>query len=359
MTETEDSMKTRRKKASGNGLDVGIVGATGVVGALMRTLLDERAFPVASLRLFASSRSAGTSLRWKDTEIVIEEASSADYAGLDVVFFSAGGATSRELAPIVASAGAIVIDNSSAWREDPDVPLVVSEVNARALASIPKGIVANPNCTTMAAMPVLGPLHEAAGLTRLVVSTYQAVSGGGLGGIRELDTQLGVVGSRSRELAHDGNAFEFPPLEKWAVPIAYNVVPFNYVLAEDGYTEEEVKLRDETRKILGIPDLPISGTCVRVPVYTGHSLSINAEFERAIPPDVALDILTRAPGVVLADVPNPLAATGQDPVFVGRVRRDPTVEHGLALFVTGDNLRKGAALNAVQIAEALFCGVGS
>ena len=333
---------------------VGVVGATGVVGELMRQLLEERSFPVAELRLFASARSAGQRRPWRGADVVVEDAATADFAGLDVVFFSAGGAASRALAPKVAAAGAIVIDNSSAWRGDPDVPLVVSEVNAHALASIPKGIVANPNCTTMAAMPVLKPLHAAAGLKRLVASTYQSVSGAGVEGVRELAAQMAAAGEASHRLTYDGAGVAFPPPAKWAVPIAYNVVPMNYVLAEDGYTEEEVKLRDETRKILEIPGLPVSGTCVRVPVYCGHSLSINVEFERPISPDEALALLEAAPGVVVSEVPNPLAATGRDPVFVGRVRRDPTVEHGLALFVTGDNLRKGAALNAVQIAQALL-----
>ena len=334
-------------------MNVGIVGATGVVGELMRSVLAERKFPVNALRLFASARSTGKTLRWKNVDLKVEDASSADYAGLDIAFFSAGAATSRKLAPVVAAAGAVVIDNSSAWRMDPDVPLVVSEVNPHVLATIPKGIIANPNCTTMAAMPVLKPLHEAAGLLRMVVSTYQAVSGGGLAGVSELESQVRAVGSRSAALAHDGAAVAFPPTTKWPVPIAYNVVPLNYRIVEDGYTEEEVKLRDETRKILEIPGLPVSGTCVRVPVYTGHSLSINAEFEREISVSAALDLLRNAPGVTVADVPNPLEATGRDNVYVGRVRRDPTVTHGLALFVTGDNLRKGAALNAVQIAEVL------
>jgi aspartate-semialdehyde dehydrogenase len=278
----------------------------------------------------------------------------ADYSGLDVVFFSAGGSTSLELAPKVAKSGAVIIDNSSAWRMDTQVPLVVAEVNPQALRSIPKGIVANPNCTTMAGMPVLHPLHEAAGLRRLIVSTYQAVSGAGLAGVRELEGQVRAADGNSTALARDGAAFEFPPLEKWAVPIAFNVVPLNYQIVEDGYTEEEIKLRDESRKILGIPDLLVSGTCVRVPVYTGHSLSIHAEFERELPVSVAIELLRKAPGVSLSDVPNPLSATGHDAVFVGRVRKDPTVKHGLALFVTGDNLRKGAALNAIQIAEVLF-----
>jgi aspartate-semialdehyde dehydrogenase len=320
---------------------------------MMLSILAERAFPAASLRLFASTRSAGKRLRWMDGEIVVEDAAAADYAGLDIVFFSAGASTSRMLAPVVAAAGAVVIDNSSAWRQDPDVPLVVSEVNAHALAEIPKGIVANPNCTTMAAMPALKPLHEAAGLRRVIASTYQAVSGAGLAGVQELEAQVRSAGGESAALLRDGGCVDFPPPEKWTVPIAFNVTPLNYRIVEDGYTEEEIKLRDESRKILEIPDLLVSGTCVRVPAYTGHSLSINAEFEGDLPVERALDLLRAAPGVVLTEAPNPLAATGRDPVFVGRVRRDPTVKHGLALFVTGDNLRKGAALNAVQIAEIL------
>jgi len=333
--------------------NVGVVGATGLVGGLMRSILAERAFPIASLRLFASARSAGSRIDWGGRGIFVEDAASADYSGLDIVFFSAGGSTSRRLAPIVVAAGALVIDNSSAWRGDPDVPLVVSEVNPDALRSIPKGIVANPNCTTMAAMPALKVLHDAAGLQRLVISTYQAVSGGGIAGVQELEWQVDNVGGGSGALAQDGAACEFGAMKKWPVPIAFNVVPMNYVLVEDGYTEEEIKLRDESRRILGIPALPVSGTCVRVPVYTGHSLSINAEFERDLSPELAIELLKAAPGVVVTDVPNPLAATGEDAVFVGRVRRDPTVPFGLALFVTGDNLRKGAALNAVQIAEVL------
>jgi aspartate-semialdehyde dehydrogenase len=337
--------------------NVGIVGATGLVGAMMRTLLVERDFPLARLRLFASARSAGTRLPFGREEIVVEDAATADYAGLDIVFFSAGGATSRVLAPQVAAAGAIVIDNSSAWRGDRDVPLVVSEVNPHALRRIPKGIVANPNCTTMAAMPALKPLHDHAGLTRLVASTYQAASGAGIAGIRELEAQVRAASDGGAVLAQDGDAVRFPPHEKWAAPLAFNVVPLNYKLGDDGYTEEETKLRDESRKILEIPDLAVSGTCVRVPVYTGHSLSLNLAFARPISVERALELLAKAPGVLLSDVPTPLAAAGRDPVFVGRVRQDTTVPHGLALFVTGDNLRKGAALNAVQIAEVLLAGV--
>jgi aspartate-semialdehyde dehydrogenase len=334
-------------------LNVGIVGATGLVGQVMRELLAERAFPVAGLRLFASAGSAGRRLGWNDRDIAVEDAATADYAGLDLVFFSAGGEISRRLAPVVAAAGAIVIDNSSAWRMDPAVPLVVAEVNPHALRHMPKGIIANPNCTAMAAMPVLGPLHRAAGLVRLVASTYQAVSGAGVAGVDEFMAQLRAADGDAAALARRGDALPLPTGPKWAVPIAHNVVPLNYRLVEDGYTEEEVKLRDESRKILEIPNLPVTGTCVRVPVFSGHALSINAAFERPLAVEKALELLRAAPGVVVTDVPNPLAATGQDPVFVGRVRRDPTVPHGLALFVVGDNLRKGAALNAVQIAEVL------
>ncbi len=334
--------------------NIGIVGASGLVGSMMLSLLAERNFPLASLRLFASARSAGKHVSFKGQEIVLEDAATADFAGLDIVFFSAGGSTSKALAPKVAAAGAIVIDNSSAWRSDPDVPLVVSEVNPEALRHIPKGIVANPNCTTMAAMPVLKPLHEAAGLKRLVASTYQAVSGGGLEGIEVLRDQILAAGKDIEKLAHDGASVDMGEIRKWAVPIGFNVVPLNYVLGEDGYTEEELKLRDESRKILDLPDLKVAATCVRVPVFTGHSLSINVEFARPLSPEAALELLRTAPGVEVADVPNPLAVTGRDPVQVGRIRRDPSADNGLVLFVAGDNLRKGAALNAVQIAEVLL-----
>ena len=333
---------------------VGIVGATGLVGSMMLALLAERSFPLGSLRLFASARSAGNTVDFKGNAVTVEDADTADYAGLDIVFFSAGGSTSKRLAPKVAAAGAVVIDNSSAWRSDPDVPLVVSEVNPEALDVIPKGIVANPNCTTMAAMPVLKPLHAAAGLKRLVASTYQAVSGGGIEGVDVLAGQVKAGAAGCEGLASRGDAVDLGEVRKWAVPIAYNVVPLNYVLGEDGYTEEELKLRDESRKILNLPDLAVSGTCVRVPVFTGHALSLNVEFERALDVDAALALLEAAPGVVVCEVPNPLEATGTDPVYVGRVRPDRSVPHGLALFVVGDNLRKGAALNAVQVAEVLL-----
>ena len=332
---------------------VGIVGATGQVGGVMLGILAERNFPITKLRLFASARSAGRTLAWAGEELPIEDAATADYAGLDIVLFSAGGSTSTALAPKIAAAGAVVIDNSSAWRMDPDVPLVVAEVNGHAIANRPKGIIANPNCTTMAAMPVLGPLHRHVGLKSLVVSTYQAVSGGGLAGVAELDEQAKKVVDRAAELTHSGAAVDFPEPQKFVAPIAFNVIPMAGSIVDDGLeeTDEEQKLRNETRKILDIPDLPVSGTCVRVPVFTGHSLSINASFHKAITPDEARQILDYAPGVELADVPTPLGAAGVDPTFVGRIRPDETVEHGLALFLSSDNLRKGAALNAVQIAE--------
>ena len=337
-------------------MEIGLVGATGLVGGVMRTLLAERGFPVGRLRLFASARSAGQSLPWAGGEVVVEEAGTADYSGLDIVLFSAGAGVSRALAPRVAETGAIVVDNSSAWRSDPDVPLVVAEVNPHALAHIPKGIVANPNCTTMVAMPVLKPLHLEAGLRRVVASTYQAVSGAGIKGVAELDKQTANVGGRAQELALSGaSGVAFPQPEAFVAPIAFNVIPLagRVVDDESGETDEEQKLRNESRKILEIPGLAVSCTCVRVPVYTGHSLSLNLEFDRPLSPERARQILASAPAVTLADVPTPLAAAGNDPTYVGRIRRDPGAENGLALFLCGDNLRKGAALNAVQIAEAL------
>ncbi len=336
-------------------MNIGIVGATGQVGGVMRSVLGERQLPVEELRLFASARSAGRRVQWSERELVIEDAETADYAGLDVVLLSAGGEVSRILAPRIADAGATVIDNSSAWRMDPQVPLVVPEVNEHALADIPKGIVANPNCTTMVAMPVLAPLHREFGLLSLVVSTYQAVSGAGLAGTAELDEQIRKVGDLATGLALDGRAAEFPAPEAFPKPIAYNVVPFAGSLVDDGRAEtnEEHKLRDETRKILELPALAVSATCVRVPVFTGHSLSINASFASEITPEQARRVLLTAPGVELEEIPTPLQAAGADPTYVGRIRADETVEHGLALFLSGDNLRKGAALNAVQIAEAL------
>ncbi|MCE7080791.1 aspartate-semialdehyde dehydrogenase [Streptomyces sp. ST2-7A] len=335
-------------------MKIGIVGATGQVGTVMREILAERKFPVDELRLFASARSAGRTIPWQDTEVTVEDAAKADYSGLDIVLFSAGGATSRALAERVAASGAVVIDNSSAWRLDPGVPLVVSEVNPEAAADRPKGIIANPNCTTMAAMPVLRPLHAEAGLNALVVATYQAVSGSGVAGVAELDGQArAAVEQGADRLARDGSALDLPAPATYVRPIAFNVLPMAGSIVDDGLgeTDEEQKLRNESRKILGIPDLRVSGTCVRVPVFSGHSLQVNARFERPIAPERALELLADAPGVELSDIPTPLQAAGRDASYVGRVRRDETVEHGLSLFLSNDNLRKGAALNAVQIAE--------
>jgi aspartate-semialdehyde dehydrogenase len=340
---------------------VGIVGATGQVGGVMRSVLAERQFPLDELRLFASARSAGQRLAWADGEVEVEDAATADWSGLDLVLFSAGAGTSRQLAPRIAEAGATVIDNSSAWRMDPDVPLVVPEVNAHALDDVPKGIVANPNCTTMVAMPVLKPLDLVAGLRTLVVSAYQAVSGAGLAGTAELDEQVRKVGDGAAALALSGTAVDLPPPSVFPETIAYNVVPLAGTVLDDGSeeTSEERKLRDESRKILELPDLQVSATCVRVPVYTGHSLSISAGFEQPISIEQARRILFKAPGVELVDVPTPLRSTGGDTALVGRIRVDPTREHGLSLFISGDNLRKGAALNAVQIAEALLARRGA
>ena len=340
-----------------NGLRVGVVGATGQVGAVMRKLLAERHFPAGEIRFFASARSAGTKLPWQGEEIVVEDAETADPSGLDIALFSAGGSTSKAQAPRFAAAGVTVIDNSSAWRLDPDVPLVVSEVNPQAVKDARKGIIANPNCTTMAAMPVLKPLHDEAGLRRMIASTYQAVSGSGLAGVEELASQVRAVGERAAELTHDGSAVEFPAPAKYVAPIAFNVLPMAGSIVDDGdlETDEEKKLRNESRKILDIPELLVSGTCVRVPVFSGHALSINVEFARPISPERATELLSGAPGVRLSDVPTPLEAAGKDPSYVGRIRTDPGVPggRGLALFVAADNLRKGAALNAVQIAELL------
>ena len=336
----------------------GVVGATGQVGQVVLTLVQERHFPADSIRLFASSRTAGQSVSVAGQDIVVEDLETADPTGLDIAIFSAGATVSRTHAPRFAEAGVTVIDNSSAWRLDPEVPLVVSEVNPHALDLIPRGIVANPNCTTMAAMPVLKPLDGAAGLRRLVVSTYQAVSGAGLKGVQELERQAMAGASQAlADLTFDGDAVDFGEAGVFSDTIAFNALPFagSLVADESGETDEEQKLRHESRKILELPELLVSGTCVRVPVFTGHSLQINAEFENALSPDQAREILSAAPGVRVEDVPTPLKAAGEDVSLVGRLRSDEGVPEGrgLALFVSGDNLRKGAALNAVQIAELL------
>jgi aspartate-semialdehyde dehydrogenase len=327
------------------------------VGTVIRAILRERNFPVDEIRFFSSPRSAGTTLDWLGETIKVEDAATADFSGIQIALASSGATSSRELSPRLAAAGAIVIDNSSAWRMDPDVPLVVPEVNGHALTSIPKGIVANPNCTTMAAMPVLKPLHVAAGLRSITVSTYQAVSGAGREGVDELADQLEKsVGGDVRALTFDGSAFPLDSGVKFPASIAHNVIPMAGTIVDDGSLEtgEEKKLRDESRKILEIPGLLVDATCVRVPVFTGHSLSITAGFERPISPEEATALLLGAPGVELHNMPTPRFAAGKDPSFVGRIRRAETVENGLSLFLSNDNLRKGAALNAVQIAEALL-----
>ena len=344
-------------RISDSGLSVAVVGATGQVGAVMLEILEQRDFPVRELRAFATARSAGSDVIFRGHAVTVEDVATADPSGIDIALFSAGATGSRAHAPRFAEAGAIVIDNSSAWRMDPDVPLVVSEVNPHAIAEAHKGIIANPNCTTMAAMPVLKVLDEAAGLERLIVSTYQAVSGSGLAGAQELLGQVeGVLAQGDTlRLVHDGSSVDFPQPEKYIAPIAFDVIPFAGNLVDDGWneTDEEHKLRNETRKILELPALRVAGTCVRVPVFTGHSLSINAEFSRDITPDHARALLGSAPGVRLEEVPTPLQAAGTDPSYVGRIRADQSAPEGkgLALFISNDNLRKGAALNAVQIAE--------
>ena len=352
-----------RSPRPARGLRIGVVGATGQVGSVVRTLLAERGVPVDSVRFFASSRSAGSVLPWAGGEVVVEDTSTADPSGLDVAIFSAGAATSRAHAQRFADAGALVVDNSSAFRRQADVPLVVSEVNpdhlARAARSAGgRGIVANPNCTTMAFMPVLAPLHEHAGLVRLRVASYQAVSGSGLAGVAELAAQArAAVAGDLEALALDGGAVSMPEPTLYAAPIAFDVVPLAGSLVEDGSgeTDEEQKLRHESRKILSLPDLPVSGTCVRVPVFTGHSMVVHAEFEEEMTPQRAQELLGSAPGVRLVDVPTPLAAAGVDPSLVGRIRADAAAPagRGLVMFVCGDNLRKGAALNTLQITELL------
>lgn len=340
-----------------SGFNVAVVGATGQVGRVMRTLLDERDFPVKSMRFFASARSAGTTLKWKGEDILVEDVAQASFEGIDIAIFSAGAGASTEYAPKFAQAGAVVVDNSSAWRKNEDVPLVVAEVNPEDIATRPQGIIANPNCTTMAAMPVLRPLADrAGGLERLRVATYQAVSGSGITGVKELirQTKAGVE-QNLEALTLDGRALTLPSPQVYVAPIAFDVVALAGSIVEDGWeeTDEEHKLRNESRRILHNPTLKVAGTCVRVPVFTGHTLVIHAEFSGAISPDEAREVLASAPGVRLVDVPTPLEAAGRDEVLVGRIRQDRSVDEGrgLVLVVAGDNLRKGAALNAIQLAE--------
>ena len=336
---------------------VGVFGATGQVGEVMRRLLAKRDYPVEEMRYFASSRSAGRTLDWQGRDVTVEDASTADFAGLDVALFSAGGATSKALAPPVAAAGATVVDNSSAWRMDDRVPLIVAEVNPDDVARAELGIIANPNCTTMAAMPAIKALHDAAGLAAMQVTTFQAVSGSGVAGVSALASQLTQMDDPTL-LATDGSLFSPEDLGPYAAPIAFNVLPLAGALVDDGEgeTDEEKKLRNESRKILHLPDLRVAGTCVRVPVFSGHSLSIHAQFDRPISAADARDVLAVAPGVQLVDVPTPLQAAGRDTSLVGRIRTDQSVEdgRGLVLFLSSDNLRKGAALNTIQIAELLI-----
>lgn len=349
---------------SSSGINLAVVGATGQVGAAMRALLQERNFPIANLRFFSSARSAGTVVPFRGRDVVVEDVQTAVLGSdLDIVLFSAGATASLAHAPRFVEAGAIVVDNSSAWRMDPDVPLIVSEVNPHALAQMRKGIIANPNCTTMAAMPVLKVLHDEAGLRRLIISTYQAVSGSGRAGVEELAKQITTATQSGlmNKLVHDGSSVGFSEPFLYRKPIAFDVIPLAGSLVDDGLNEsdEEKKLRNESRKILDLPDLLVSGICVRVPVFTGHSLSINAEFSRPLSPAKAAELLAVAPGVQLVDLPTPLQATGSDPSYVGRIRSDEGVPdgRGLAFFVSNDNLRKGAALNAVQIAELVAATV--
>lgn len=323
--------------------NVAVVGATGAVGELMQRVLDERQFPIRSIKFLASERSAGKTVSFRGQRYSIEAIRPEAFAGIDLVLSSTPASVSREFSPLAAKAGAIVVDNSSAWRMDPDVPLVVPEVNAHELARIPKGIVANPNCVAIPLTVALKPLHEAAGIKRVVVATYQSSSGKGAKGLAEFDGQLAAIG-RDEPL---------PPVRAHAAHLAGNVLPHDWKQEADGYTEEEVKVINETCKILGAT-IPVSVTCVRVPVRVSHSLAVNVEFERPLSADDARNCLQSAPGIVLGDAPLPRDVAGRDEVFVGRIRADRTVPHGLNLWVVADNLRKGAATNAVQVAQELL-----
>jgi aspartate-semialdehyde dehydrogenase len=317
---------------------------------MMRQVLDQRAFPFRAIKFLASERSAGKLLTFKGKTYTVEPIRPEAFAGVDVAFFSTPAAISREFVPIAARAGAVAVDKSSVFRMDPEVPLVVPEVNGDTLRHIPKGIVATPNCSTTQMVVALKPLHDLAKIKRVVVATYQASSGNGAKALRELDAQLAAMGR--------GEAI--PPAQIHAARLAGNVLPHDWKAAEDGYTEEEAKMIAETRKILGDESVQVSPTTARVPVRIGHSEAINLEFHNAITAEQAREALRRAPGVVVLDnpgkgeVPLPLDLAGRDEVFVGRIRRDPTVPHGLSLWVVADNLRKGAATNAVQIAEVLI-----
>ena len=336
-----------------------VVGATGQVGRVMRDILTERNFPADKVRFFASPRSAGKTIAFRGEDIVVEDLTQVteeSVADVDIALFSAGGSTSREWAPVFAAAGATVVDNSSAWRKDTDVPLVVSEVNPETVKNLAKGIIANPNCTTMAAMPVLKPLHDDAGLRTLRVSSYQAVSGSGLAGVDTLANQVAELGD-PHVLVRDGATDKNNDFGPYVAPIAFNALPLAGSIVDDGTfeTDEEQKLRNESRRILDIPELKVAGTCVRIPVFTGHTMVVHAEFEKDITPERAAEVLEGAPGVRVVEVPTPREATGIDDSLVGRIRQDQTIDgnRGLVFVVSGDNLRKGAALNTIQIAELL------
>lgn len=336
-----------------------VVGATGQVGRVMRDILTERNFPADKVRFFASPRSAGKTIEFRGEDIVVEDLTKVteeSVADVDIALFSAGGSTSREWAPVFAAAGATVVDNSSAWRKDTDVPLVVSEVNPETVKNLAKGIIANPNCTTMAAMPVLKPLHDEAGLRTLRVSSYQAVSGSGLAGVDTLANQVAELGD-PHVLVRDGATDKNKDFGPYVAPIAFNALPLAGSIVDDGTleTDEEQKLRNESRRILDIPELKVAGTCVRIPVFTGHTMVVHAEFDKEITPERAAEVLEGAPGVRVVEVPTPREATGIDDSLVGRIRQDQTIDgnRGLVFVVSGDNLRKGAALNTIQIAELL------
>jgi aspartate-semialdehyde dehydrogenase len=334
-----------------DGVRVAVVGATGAVGTIMLSILAEREFPAGEIVPFASERSAG---RVIDGVGEIRALRDDTIAGFDIAIFSAGGGTSREWAPRFAAAGAIVIDNSSAWRMDPQVPLVVSEVNSHALLQIGRGIVSNPNCTTMAIMPPLKALHDVFVLRELVATSFQAAGGAGQKGMDELAAQVPVLhAARARLVAEGASVMAGVEYKVHAAPLAYNVVPWLGSPAGDGYTDEELKLVNESRKILEIPDLAVSPTCVRVPVMVGHSIEVRATFEHEPELDDAIEALEAFPNVVIDPVPTPLRYAGRDEVAVGRIRRDLSDPYSLNLFVVADNLRKGAALNAIQIAELL------
>jgi aspartate-semialdehyde dehydrogenase len=346
MTQLDDTgaaVDSEREHASGRragGMRVAVVGATGAVGRTMLSLLRERDFPADELVLFASARSAGTEIDGRTVQLLDDH---ADLSGFDIALFSAGGGTSREWAPRFVEQGATVIDNSSAFRREADVPLVVAEVNPHALAGH-HGLIANPNCSTMQLMVALAPIHRAVGIERMVVATYQSVSGTGQKAIAELESQV--------QASLDGR--EMSPPEIYPEPIGFNVIGAAGSFADgDDHTDEERKMMFETRKILEDEAIGVAVTCVRVPVRICHSEAVNIETREPLSADAARELLSAAPGVILEDVPTPLSAEGRDEVFVGRLRRDDSHPRGLAMWVVSDNLRKGAATNAVQIAELL------